>query len=109
MFGKTPYATLELRKQLLILESELNRAQLSQECGVISEGVRRVARQAQSIVSWISLSALLASGLFFFFRHKKKIVSTEDKSSCFGRAVKFARLASSILLALYSGFGRRQD
>jgi len=108
MFGKTPYATLELRKQLLILESELNRAQLSQECGVISEGVRRVARQAQSIVSWISLPVLLASGLFFF-RHKKKIVSTEDKSSCFGRAVKFARLASSILLALYSGFGRRQD
>ena len=108
MFGNTPYATLELRKQLLIMESELNRAQLSQECGVMSEGVRRVAQQAQSIVSWILLSALLASGLFFL-RHKKKIVLTEDRSSSFGRAVKIARLAGSILLAFYSGFGRRQD
>jgi len=108
MFGNTPYATIDLRKQLLIMESELNRAQLSQECGVMSEGVRRVARQAQNIVSWMSLSALLASGLFFF-RHMKKIVSTENKTSCFGRAVKFAQLARSLLLALYSGFGRRQD
>ena len=107
MLGNTSHATLELRKQLLIMESELNRARLSQVCGAMSEGVRRVARRVQSVVSWISLSALLASGLFFF-QHKQQIVSTEVKSSRFGRAVKPTRLASSTLLALYSGFGRRQ-
>jgi hypothetical protein len=56
---------LESRKQLLIAESELNRAQLVQEWQTMADGVRSVADRARTISSLalaaVSLIASLAS------------------------------------------------
>ena len=50
---------LELRKQLLIAESELNRAQLSEEWRKMAHGVHGLADQAKTIAAWTSSAALL--------------------------------------------------
>ena len=68
MFGKAPHATLELRKQLLIAESELNRAELAREWGVITEKVGGVARQGRSVLSWISASVPLLADFLLLRR-----------------------------------------
>jgi hypothetical protein len=108
MFGKTPHTgTLGLRKQLLITESELNRAQLFQECGAAAHGILGVAQQARSAISRLSVPALLAASLLLLW-HKKN-ASTVEKSSLFRMALKVARLASSILPALHAKPGRSQD
>lgn len=92
MFGKTSHTgTLELRKQLLITESELNRAQLIQEFEAVAQGIVGVAQQAKSAISWLSVPALLAASLLHL-RHKKN-ASTGEKSSLFRMALKVARLA----------------
>jgi hypothetical protein len=69
MFGKNPCLNpLELRKQLLIAESELNRAQLVGEWQVIAGEIRSLARQAGTISSLASAAASLIAGLASFRR-----------------------------------------
>jgi predicted ATPase len=63
MFGKeSPLSPLELRKQLLIAESELNRAQLSEEWRTMAHGVRDLAHQAKTMAAWASVAAFLVAG-----------------------------------------------
>jgi hypothetical protein len=54
---------LESRKQLLIAESELNRAQLVQEWGTVKGEVHALAEQAKTIRSMASAVATLVTGL----------------------------------------------
>ena len=54
---------LESRKQLLIAESELNRAQLVHEWRTMTEEVRSLADQARTIRSFASAAATLIAGL----------------------------------------------
>jgi len=61
---------LESRKQLLIAESELNRAQLVQEWQTMANGVRSVADRARTISSIASAAASLIASLAFFRRAK---------------------------------------
>ena len=69
MFGKNPRMNpLESRKQLLIAESELNRAQLVQEWQTMADGVRSVADRARTVSSLASAAASLIAGLASFRR-----------------------------------------
>ena len=69
MFGKNPRLNpLESRKQLLIAESELNRAQLVQEWQTMADGVRSIADQARTFSSIASAAASLIAGLASFRR-----------------------------------------
>jgi hypothetical protein len=71
MFGKKPRLNpLESRKQLLIAESELNRAQMVQEWQAMADGVRSVADRARTISSIASTAASLIAGLASFRRNK---------------------------------------
>src|SRR5208337_3744941 len=64
MFGRTSHLSpLESRKRLLIAESELNRAQLSEEWQTMRHGARDLARRAKTIAAWASSAALLAAGV----------------------------------------------
>ena len=54
---------LESRKQLLIAESELNRAQLVQEWRTMSDEARSLVHQARTISSFASAVATLVAGL----------------------------------------------
>jgi hypothetical protein len=62
MFEKKPPVTpLETRKQLLVLESELNRAQLLRELGDFQGGIRHLKHQAGEIGSVAASAARLAA------------------------------------------------
>jgi hypothetical protein len=64
MSGKNPRLNpLKSRKQMLIAESELNRAQLVQEWQVMADGVRSVADRASSLSSVASAAVSLIAGL----------------------------------------------
>ncbi len=91
---------LESRKQLLIAESELNRAHLVQEWQTMAGEARALARQARTIGSLASVAALLAAGLSSF--HRKQSGGTTEKTSWWRTILKCAGLASSIWSAFRS-------
>jgi hypothetical protein len=91
---------LKSRKQLLILESELNRAQLVQELETIKDKVHSLANQAQTIISLASAATTLIAGLVSF-RHKKESAPAE-KPSWLQTIVKGVGLVSTIWTAFRS-------
>ena len=95
MFGKTPRLNpLELRKQLLIAESELNRAQLVQEWRAMGDGVRSIADRARTVSSIASTVASLIAGLASFRR--KKSAPAGEKTSWLQTILKGAGLISTV-------------
>ena len=92
---------LESRKQLLVAESELNRAQLVQELETIKDKVHSLANQARTISSLASAAATLIAGLASF-RHKKEAGAAEEKPSWLKTIVKGAGLVSSVWSAFRS-------
>jgi hypothetical protein len=100
MFGKNPRLNpLELRKQLLLAESELNRTQMVQEWQTIANGVHTLGAQAKSIGSFASAGALLVATVAAFRHSKAKPVDTDTKPSWLQTVLKGAKLAGSIWLA----------
>ena len=98
MFGKRARMNpLELRKQLLIAESELHRAQLSHEWRAMAHRVRELLYRAKAIAAWAPSVALLMAGLAAFRRRKPAPAATQ--SSWFQRILDGARLASTIWFA----------
>ena len=80
MFGKNPCLNpLELRKQLLIAESELNRAQLVQDWQAVADGVHAVAGRARTLGSVAATAASLVAG-FASFRRQKSTAAAEKPS-----------------------------
>ena len=106
MFGKkSRVSPLELRKQLLIAESELNRAHLAQEWGAMAVGVRMLTDRARSFGSIASAAALLVAGLAAFRRGK--CGDADVKPSWLQTILKGAGLISTLWLAFRSQ-GRHQ-
>ncbi len=58
--GKSQLTTIELRKQLLVAESELNRAHLLTDCNQLGEHARHWKEQARKAGSIASTAALVA-------------------------------------------------
>jgi hypothetical protein len=98
MFGKKSHVSpLESRKQLLLAESELNRAQLSEEWQTMTCGIRDFAHRAKALAAWASSAAVLVAGLAAFRRRKP--VPAGTKSSSFQSILNGARLVSTIWFA----------
>ena len=98
MFGKTAHVSpLQSRKQLLIAESELNRAQLSEEWETIAHGVRDLAHRAKTVAVWASSAALLVAGVTALRRGTP--APGTSKSSWFQKILNGARMASTIWFA----------
>ena len=106
MFGKNPRMNpLASRKQLLIAESELNRAQLVGDLAVLTAGVRTLTARAKSFGSIASTAAVLVAGLSVFQRGKH--VDADVKPSRLQSILKGAGLVSTLWLAFRSrGRGR---
>jgi hypothetical protein len=92
---------LESRKQLLITESELNRAQLIQELQMMADEVHSFTNQARTIGSFASAAATLIAGLASFGRNQEPAPAAE-KPSWLKTVVKGAGLVSSIWSAFRS-------
>jgi hypothetical protein len=95
-----------LRKQLLIADSELNRAQLSEEWQKMAHGVGYLAHQAKTITAWASAAALLVAGITAW-RHGPSAPPTA-KTSWFQRILIGARLASTTWFAFRARGEKRQ-
>lgn len=78
MFGKNPRLNrLRSRKQLLIAESELNRAQLVGDLAALTEGVHSLTDRARSFGSIASSAAVLVVGLAAFRRARSAPAATK--------------------------------
>ena len=88
---------LELRKGLLIAESELNRAQLAGDMVALTADVRALADRAKSFGSIASSAAVLVAGLAAFRRGKP--VDADAKPSWLKTILKGAGLISTLWLA----------
>ena len=84
---------LESRKQLLIAESELNRAQLVQEWRTMADEARSLVHQARTISNFASAAATLVAGLAFCRR--KTAPPAAAKPSWGQTLVKVAGLVST--------------
>jgi len=94
MSGKASHVSaLELRKQLLIAESELNRAHLSDEWRKMTAEITDLADWAKTTAVWSSSSALLMAGLAAF--RKRSVVVAREKPSWFQRVSEWLQLANS--------------
>ncbi len=95
MFGKTSRMNpLDSRKQLLIAESELNRAHLAQEWQTMAGTAHALAEQARTIRSLASATAALVTGLAAL--RFKKPVPADTKPSRFQNLLKGAGLISNL-------------
>jgi hypothetical protein len=98
MPGKTSHLNpLESRKQMLVAESELNRAGLADEWQAMAHGVRDFAHRAKNIAAWASAAALVVAGITALRRDSTR--SGTVKSSWFQKILKGARVASTLWLA----------
>ena len=80
MSGKNPRLNrLAAQKQLLLAESELNRAQLAQEWRVLDDDAHALADQAKTIRSLATAAATLVAGVTSF-RHKPSDPDAEKPS-----------------------------
>jgi len=87
-------SSLELRKHLLLAESELNRAQLVQELQTVAGGVRSLAVRAKSFSLIVSSTAMVVGTLAAFRRSKP--VETTPKPSRLQSILKGAGLISRL-------------
>jgi hypothetical protein len=81
----------------LIAESELNRAQLSEEWQTMAHGVRDLAHRAKTVAVWASSAALLVAGVTALRRGPP--APGTAKSSWFKKILEGARVASAIWFA----------
>jgi len=100
MRGKHPALTaLNARKQLLVAESELNRAEFGRDWNRLREGTNELAQEVRSIGSLASVgAALFASGSAL--RRLLPFKRNGHSSSWMGTLINGARAGISIWLAL---------
>ena len=97
----------ESRKQLLIAESELNRAELLLEWQTMADEAHALARQAKIIGSLAAAAGLLVAGIGAF-RHKKS-APVPEKPSWWRIALKSAGVATSLWSAFRSRHHGSED
>ena len=108
MSGKTPrMSSLESRKQLLIAESELNRAQMLEEMLALTAGVRTVTERAKSFGSIASAATVLVTGLAAFRRTKSVLAAA--KPSWLQTALNAAGMVSTLWMAFRSQRRNQKD
>ncbi len=90
--------SLESRKQLLIAESELNRAQLVGDMAALTADVRTLTDRARSFRSIASSAAVLVAGVAAL--RCGKPVYADAKPSWFQTILKGVGLISTLWLAL---------
>lgn len=96
MFGKTPrLSPFALQKQLLLAESELNRAQLVREWRTLADEAHTLTNRARTVGVMTAAAAALAAGLAAF-RHKKSTPSPLKKNSWLQNLFRGAGLVSTL-------------
>jgi hypothetical protein len=82
---------------MLVAESELNRAGLSEEWQAMAHGVHDFAHRTKNLAAWASSAALLVAGVPALRRGLSR--SGTAKPSWFQKILKGARVASMLWFA----------
>ena len=100
MFGRPPALTaLQTRKQLLLAESELNRAQFKEDWQTARQDLSVLAGQARTISSFVAIGAVLLGGLAVW-RRINSAPPAAKRVSWLDRLHKGASLVSTIWAAI---------
>ena len=95
MFGRPPALTaLQSRKQLLLAESELNRAQLVQDWQAVEDDIHALTIRARSITSFATAAVSLVAGLVSFRR--KNATPVDEKPSWLKKILNGAQFAAAL-------------
>ena len=97
---KPAVSPLKLQKQLLVAESEINRARLLQEWQIVGDGLYQLADQARSFNTLATSTVSLVAGLAALT--SGEAAPATAKFSWFKKALSGARLASTIWLMFRS-------
>lgn len=111
MFRKnTRLTNLALRKQLLLAESRVNRAELLREVEAVKEEVARLKKSAVTFGSMASSAALVASAVSLFRRHSAHAKNSNDgeKPSWISTAFAGAQIGASLFSKIKSLFRERR-
>jgi hypothetical protein len=112
MFGQNPRLNpLEARKQLLLAESELNRAQLVEDFAALTADIQTLKDRAKSLGSVVSSAAVLVAGLVAF-RGRKPVetpIDTKGKLHWLRTILKGASLISTFWLAYHAQDREQKD
>jgi hypothetical protein len=96
MFGKNHrLIQIEMRKQLLVEESEVNRAQLTHVSLTLRDELRMVTKGSQTLASVCSSTSMLVAGLANL-RHNQNQAQPGVQLSWFRILIKGAGLVSSL-------------
>ncbi len=105
MFGTTPeLKPVQLRKRMLLLESELNRAQLSKEWQAAADEMHSLLGTAK-VVAWTAGAVLLVGGLTGSRAGRPE--PETQKGAWLQTVLKLAQLADSILSTLRAVWPQR--
>ena len=99
--------SLEARKQLLIAESDLNRAQLAEDLAMAKDGLRIFTRRAQTVSAITQSVVGVVAGVAAFRRRKPGPGNL--KQSWMRTALSSAGFVSSLWLALRARRPERSD
>lgn len=95
MSGTKPsLKTLQIRKELLIAEAELLRAQLGHDLEIIHQGFEGLGAKAKSVASYASIITTILAGVSEFRRVRKTQVQSQP--SFLGTLLSGIRTASAI-------------
>jgi hypothetical protein len=98
MFGKEPQLSpIESRRQLLVAESEINRAQLSEEYQAMTGSIHNLVDRAKSVGLLASAATAVMAGVSAFGSGKPE--ATNTKHSWLHTGFKVAKVVGSIWLA----------
>ncbi|HEU5070728.1 MAG TPA: hypothetical protein VFV96_10010 [Verrucomicrobiae bacterium] len=98
---------LAARRQLLIAESELNRAGLADDMTTLTVGVRTLIARAKSFGSLASAAAVLVAGVTAFRRGKSR--NAEAKPSWLPKILKGTGLVSTLWQAFRRQGGNQPE
>ena len=99
MFGRKSYlSALATQKQLLLAESEINRACLLEDWATIADGVTQLADRAKSFEGMAASILPLVAGVAAFTAGPSTAVPA--KPSWFQKAAKGVSLVSAIWMAI---------
>lgn len=103
MLGKKPRLNpLQSRKQLLIAESEINRAEMEEEWLDVCHEARTLIDGVKSVTSLASAAGLLGAGISMFKKSRSGL--TRSKFSWLQTGLRVAQVAGSLWL----GFRAKQ-
>jgi hypothetical protein len=101
MSGKThQLSPLELRKQLLIVESEINRGQLLDEIATLTTDIQALTHRGRTLGLIASSGAVLLAGLTGFSRRNASV--TEAKPGWLQHVVQGVGLVTTLWAAFRS-------